>query len=74
MANDEIRNRIVEKYKIKNVTGYAMNAFVDFDDPMDIFSHVLIGSEGTLAYIVSGELNTLPCIPSIPPPCFISKT
>ena len=60
MANDEIRNRIVEKYKIKNVTGYAMNAFVDFDDPMDIFSHVLIGSEGTLAYIVSGELNTLP--------------
>lgn len=24
MANDEIRNRIVEKYKIKNVTGYAI--------------------------------------------------
>lgn len=60
LANPEMRDKIVRKYQIKNVTGYAMNAFVDYDNPMDIFSHVLIGSEGTLAYIVSGELNTLP--------------
>ena len=60
MANDEVRNKIITKYKIKNVTGYAMNSFVDFDNPMDIFAHVLIGSEGTLAYIISGELNTVP--------------
>lgn len=60
MANDRIRNKIETKYKIKNVTGYSMNAFVDFDNPMDIFIHALIGSEGTLAYIISGELNTLP--------------
>lgn len=60
MDNDAIRNKIITKYKIKNVTGYAMNSFVDFSDPMDIFSHLLIGSEGTLAYIASAELNTLP--------------
>ena len=60
MADDEVRNKIVTKYKIKNVTGYAMNSFVDFDNPMDIFIHALIGSEGTLAYIVSGELYTRP--------------
>lgn len=60
LANDSIRNKIITKYKIKNVTGYAMNAFVDYDDPIDIFSHAIIGSEGTLAYIISGELNTLP--------------
>lgn len=60
MSDDNIRNRIITKYKIKNVTGYAMNAFVDFDDPMDIFTHVIIGSEGTLAYIISAELDTLP--------------
>lgn len=60
MANDNIRNRIVEKYKIKNVTGYAMNSFVDYEDPLDIFSHLLIGAEGTLGYIISAELNTLP--------------
>lgn len=60
MADDTIRNKIVEKYKIKNVTGYAMNSFVDFDDPLDIFCHLLIGAEGTLGFIVSGELSTLP--------------
>ena len=60
LADDETRNRIIKKYKIKNVTGYAMNSFVDFDNPVDIFSHLLIGSEGTLAYIVSGELFTQP--------------
>lgn len=60
LANGSIRNKIVEKYRIKNVTGYGMNSFVDFDDPVDIFSHLLIGSEGTLAFIVSAELNTVP--------------
>ena len=37
-----------------------MNSFVDYEHPMDIFAHLLIGSEGTLAYIVAGELNTIP--------------
>ncbi len=60
ISDNSIREKIIRKYRIKNVTGYAMNAFVDFDNPMDIFTHVLIGSEGTLAYIISGELNTLP--------------
>ncbi len=60
LADDRMRNKIIEKYKIKNVTGYAMNSFVDYDDPLDIFSHLLIGAEGTLAFIVSGELSTLP--------------
>ena len=40
LKNDEIRNRIIERYKIKNVTGYSMNAFVDFEHPMDIFAHL----------------------------------
>lgn len=60
LSDDAMREKIVRKYRIKNVTGYAMNSFVDFDTPMDIFAHVLIGSEGTLAYIISGELATLP--------------
>lgn len=60
MADSALKEKIIRKYRIKNVTGYAMNSFVDYDDPMDIFVHALIGSEGTLAYIISGELNTLP--------------
>ena len=30
---------------------------------MDIFAHLLIGGEGTLGFIVSAELNTLPLMP-----------
>ena len=60
LADAAVWKRITDKYSIKNVTGYAMNSFVDFDDPLDICSHLLIGSEGTLAYIVSARLNTVP--------------
>lgn len=62
LANDTLRNRIAEKYSIKNVTGYAMNSFLDFSDPIDIFTHLMIGGEGTLGYIVSAVLKTLPLL------------
>lgn len=62
VSDDTIRNKIALKYKIKNVTGYAMNSFLDYEDPLDIFVHLMIGSEGTLGYIVSAELETLPLL------------
>jgi D-lactate dehydrogenase len=37
-----------------------MNSFLDHDEPIDILAHLLIGSEGTLAYIASAELFTVP--------------
>jgi D-lactate dehydrogenase len=40
-----------DKFKIKNTTGYSLNALVDFSDPFDIITHLMIGSEGTLAFI-----------------------
>jgi D-lactate dehydrogenase len=51
LADSPLAARIREKYRIKNTTGYGLNAFVDFDDPFDILLHVMIGSEGTLAFI-----------------------
>ena len=60
MNNPKMHDRIVEKYKIKNVTGYGMNSFIDYDNPLDIFSHALVGSEGTLAFMVSAEQQTRP--------------
>ena len=47
----ELTARIRRKFKIKNTTGYSVNAFVDFTDPFDILLHLVIGSEGTLAFI-----------------------
>ncbi|MBO4536834.1 MAG: FAD-binding oxidoreductase, partial [Bacteroidales bacterium] len=48
-ADPDLEARIRRKYKIKNTTGYSLNAFVDFSDPIDIVKHLVIGSEGTLA-------------------------
>jgi len=61
--NSALRERVRNKYKRKNTTGYSLNAFLDFDTAVDIFQHVLIGSEGTLAFIAEAVLNTVPDLP-----------
>jgi D-lactate dehydrogenase len=61
--NSGLRERVRSKYRMKNTTGYSLNAFLDFDKAVDIFQHVIIGSEGTLAFIAEAELNTVPDLP-----------
>ena len=58
-ADPELTARIRRKYKIKNTTGYSLNAFVDYSDPIDIVKHLVIGSEGTLAFISDITYNTV---------------
>jgi D-lactate dehydrogenase len=50
-ADAVLAERIRQKYKLKNTTGYSLNALVDFEDPFDIIAHLMIGSEGTLGFI-----------------------
>ena len=59
-TNYALYNRIRSKYRMKNTTGYSLNAFIDYERPVDIFQHVLIGSEGTLAFLAEAVLNTVP--------------
>ena len=61
--NADLREKVRAKYKRKNTTGYSLNAFLDFDTAVDIFQHLLIGSEGTLAFIAEAVLNTVPDLP-----------
>jgi len=63
-ADAALADRIRHKYKIKNTTGYSLNALIDFEDPIDILAHLMIGSEGTLGFISSITYNTViedPC-------------
>jgi D-lactate dehydrogenase len=59
-----LAERIRRKYKIKNTTGYSLNALVDFENPFDILLHLMIGSEGTLGFISEITYHTVvehPC-------------
>jgi D-lactate dehydrogenase len=60
LAKPELKEKIRAKYEMKNTVGYGLNAFIDYEHPLDIFAHLLIGAEGTLAFIASAQLNTVP--------------
>lgn len=63
-ANETLARLIRHKYRIKNTTGYSLNALVDHEDPIDILTHLMIGSEGTLGFISRITFRTLveePC-------------
>ncbi|MCE9677704.1 FAD-binding oxidoreductase [Shewanella sp. AS1] len=57
--NDVLANRIRKKFAIKNTTGYSINALVDFEEPFDLINHLIVGSEGTLAFVEEVTYNTV---------------
>jgi D-lactate dehydrogenase len=59
-ADGELTERIRHKFEIKNTMGYRLNAFLDADEPMEIFRRLLVGSEGTLAFIAEAVFETVP--------------
>ena len=62
-SNRELYNKIRKKYQTKNTVGYSLNAFIDYKHPLDILAHLLIGAEGTLAFIAEAVLETVPDYP-----------
>jgi D-lactate dehydrogenase len=55
--------RIIERqFSMKNTMGYGLNSFVDQTRPVDILTHLIIGSEGTLAFVASAVLRTVPLL------------
>jgi D-lactate dehydrogenase len=59
-ADEELSSRIRRKFEIKNTTGYRLCAFLDADEPLEIFRRLVIGSEGTLAYVPEVVFETVP--------------
>ena len=63
LADKELTERIRHKYSIKNVTGLNLLPLITFEDPFDIILHLLVGSEGTLAFLSQVKMNTLKVAP-----------
>ncbi|TDC51118.1 FAD-binding oxidoreductase [Jiangella ureilytica] len=64
-ADTVLRGRIEHQFSMKNTMGYGLNAFLDHDSPADILAHLVVGSEGTLAFVASATFDTLPVLPHI---------
>ena len=47
-------------HAIKNTMGYGLNAFLDHDDPVELLLRLVIGSEGTLAFVADAVFRTVP--------------
>ncbi|WP_246161943.1 FAD-binding and (Fe-S)-binding domain-containing protein [Aeromicrobium ginsengisoli] len=64
VANSASRDRIAQQYSMKNTMGYSLNAFTEFSEPSDILTHLMVGSEGTLAWIAEATFRTVALRPS----------
>jgi D-lactate dehydrogenase len=58
-ADEELSTRIRRKFAIKNTTGYRLCAFLDADEPLEIFRRLVVGSEGTLAFVAEAVFETV---------------
>jgi D-lactate dehydrogenase len=59
-ADSELSERIRRKFEIKNTMGYRLCAFLDADEPLEIFRRLVVGSEGTLAFVAEAVFETVP--------------
>ncbi|MCX6462078.1 MAG: FAD-binding and (Fe-S)-binding domain-containing protein, partial [Pseudonocardiales bacterium] len=58
-----LRARVEQQYTMKNTMGYGLNSLLDHTRPVDVLAHLVVGSEGTLAFIASVVLRTVPLLP-----------
>ncbi|MFC9270032.1 FAD-binding and (Fe-S)-binding domain-containing protein [Streptomyces zhihengii] len=59
----ESRRTVERLFSMKNTMGYALNAFLDHTDPVDILARLMIGSEGTLGFVAEAVFRTVPLLP-----------
>lgn len=62
LADPELAERVRRKYTIRNTHGYRLCALLDRDTPLKIFKGLLVGSEGTLAFIAEAVMKTVPMV------------
>ena len=60
LADRELADRVRRKYSIRNTHGYRLCALLDGETPLEIFRRLLVGSEGTLAFVAEAVIGTVP--------------
>jgi D-lactate dehydrogenase len=60
LADGELVDRVRRKYSIRNTHGYRLCALLDGVTPLEIFRRLLVGSEGTLAFVAEAVIGTVP--------------
>ena len=64
-SDPEMVRTIRRQYAIKNTMGYSVNAFLDHESPVQLLLHLVVGSEGTLAFVAEATFATLPIRPEL---------
>src|SRR4029077_238320 len=60
LADPALAERTRRKYAIRNTHGLRLCALLDGETPLEIFRRLLVGSEGTLAFIAEVVIETIP--------------
>jgi D-lactate dehydrogenase len=47
------------QFSMKNTMGYGLNSLLDFDRPVDMLAHLIVGSEGTLGFVAEAVFRTV---------------
>ena len=56
---------IRQQFSMKNTMGYGVNSLLDFDRPVDMLAHLIVGSEGTLGFVAEAVFRTVPKLPQV---------
>ena len=65
LASQDDAEFVRRQFSMKNTMGYGLNALLDFDDPVRILEHLVVGSEGTLAFVAEARFRTIEVLPRI---------
>lgn len=58
-SNPASVTKVRHQFSMKNTMGYGLNSLLDFDTPVQMLAHLVIGSEGTLGFVAEAIFRTV---------------